>query len=408
MRGRFRFCLAIAALVALLPAAAFAQEGQIAGTVRDAQGGVMPGVLVEVTSPQLIEKVRSTTTNNDGQYRLTNLPVGTYQVTFSLEGFTKQQQNNVVLTTGFTAPVNATMTVGQLTETLVVSAEAPAVDVTNARQAVTFEGEQLRELPTSRNINSLLNLTPGISSRYGNNGGFGAPGVCVGGVGVFCNPGLDGFNVGDASDAETRQQGRVMVDGQVVNSGTNLALGGTTGGYTADIANAQEVNIQLSGALGESETGGASINIVPRTGGNRYAGEFNTTYTRKSFFDRNTETLGFPNASQAIESEHDVSGAYGGPIMRDRLWFYSVARDQYIHKTPGPSGQFWPNLHEGKWGFNYQPDRSKPPVQYENGWRNANARITWQASQKNKINVFWDEQDFCQDPCHGVVSVFTS
>src|SRR5688572_4183478 len=302
MRGRFRFCLAIAALVALLPAAAFAQEGQIAGTVRDAQGGVMPGVLVEVTSPQLIEKVRSTTTNSDGEYRLTNLPVGTYQVTFSLEGFTKQQQNNVVLTTGFTAPVNGTMTVGQLTETLVVSAEAPAVDVQNARQAVTFEGEQLRELPTARNINSLLNLTPGISSRYANNGGFGAPGVCVGGVGVFCNPGLDGFNVGDPNDGTTRAQGRVMVDGQVINSGTALALGGQTGGYTADIANAQEVNIQLSGALGESETGGASINIVPRTGGNRYAGDFNVLYTRRGWFDTNNEAYAAPELG-GIEPE---------------------------------------------------------------------------------------------------------
>ena len=368
----------------------------------------MPGVLVEVTSPQLIEKVRSTTTDSNGQYRLTNLPVGTYSVTFTLEGFTKSQQNNVTLSTDFTAPVNATLAVGQLAETLVVSADAPAVDVTNARQAVTFEGDQLRELPTARNINSLLTLTPGISSRYQNNMGGFAPGVCVGGIGVFCNPGLDGFNVGDPSDGTNLQQGRVMVDGQVVNSGTNLALGGTTGGYTADIANAQEVNIQLSGALGESETGGASINIIPRTGGNRYAGEFNTTYTRKSFFDRNNRTLGFADALQPIESEHDVSGAFGGPIMRDRLWFYSVGRDQGIHKTPGPSGQLWPNLHEGKYGWNYQPDRSQDPVQYKNTWKNVNARVTWQASQKNKFNFFWDEQDFCQDPCHGTVSVFTS
>jgi hypothetical protein len=394
--------------MALLPAAAFAQEGQIAGTVRDAQGGVMPGVLVEVSSPQLIQKVRSTTTDTNGQYRLTNLPVGTYDVTFTLEGFTKQQQKNVVLSSGFTAPVNAVMTVGQLTDTLVVTAEAPTVDVQNARQAVTFEGEALRELPTARNINSLLALTPGISSRYGNNGGFGAPGVCVGGIGVFCNPGLDGFNVGDPNDATTRAQGRVMVDGQVVNSGTSLALGGSTGGYTADIANAQEVNIQLSGALGESETGGASINIVPRTGGNRFAGDFNSTYTRAAWFDRNTASVNFPDALQPIVSDHDVSGAYGGPIKRDRLWFYSVARDQGIHKIPGPSGQFWPNLQYGKWGWNYQPDRSQEPVQYKNQWKNVNARITWQATQKNKFNLFWDEQDFCQDPCHGVVSVFTS
>ena len=241
MRGMSKVCLAIA--LWLLPTAAFAQEGQIAGTARDAQGGVMPGVLVEVTSPQLIEKVRSTTTDGNGQYRLTNLPVGTYEVTFSLEGFTKQQQKNVILSSGFTAPVNATMTVGQLTETLVVSAESPTVDVSNARQAITFEGDQLRELPTSRNINSILALTPGMSSRYSPNGAFGAPGVCVGGIGVFCNPGLDGFNVGDPNDGATMAQGRVMVDGQVVNSGTALPIGGQTGGYTADIANAQEVKM---------------------------------------------------------------------------------------------------------------------------------------------------------------------
>ena len=81
------------------------------------------------------------------------------------------------------------------------------------------------------------------------------------------------------------------MDGAVVNTGAGLPLGGQTGGYTADIANAQEINIQLSGALGESETGGASINIVPRTGGNRYAGDFNTTYTRDDWFDRNNQRL---------------------------------------------------------------------------------------------------------------------
>src|SRR5687768_12368653 len=137
---------AVAAVVALLPAAAFAQEGQIAGTVRDASGGVMPGVLVEVTSPALIEKVRSATSDSNGQYRITNLPVGTYSATFTLSGFTRAQQNNIVLTTGFTAPVNAVMAVGALTDTVTVSAESPTVDVQNARQAVVFGGDDLREL----------------------------------------------------------------------------------------------------------------------------------------------------------------------------------------------------------------------------------------------------------------------
>ena len=121
MRGVLRVCLAAAAVLVLGPATALAQEGQIAGTVRDTSGALMPGVTVEVTSPALIEKVRTASTDASGQYRITNLPVGTYKVTFSLEGFTKQERDDVVLTSGFTAPINGTLAVGQLAETVVVS-----------------------------------------------------------------------------------------------------------------------------------------------------------------------------------------------------------------------------------------------------------------------------------------------
>jgi len=156
--------LKVAAFVLLLPLSAFAQQGNIAGTVRDAQGAVMPGVLVEVTSPALIEKVRSSTTDEAGLYRITNLPVGTYSVTFTLEGFTKQQRNDIVLTTNFTAPVNATMSVGQRSELVTVTAEAPTVDVQNARQVATLAGEEIRDLPTTRNLRSILSMT--TASRW--------------------------------------------------------------------------------------------------------------------------------------------------------------------------------------------------------------------------------------------------
>src|SRR5262245_56275277 len=258
VRGVVKGLLGLAAAVLLLPAAAYAQEGQITGTVRDSSCAVMPGVTVEVTSPALIEKVRTATTDTVGQYRITNLTVGTYKVTFSLEGFTKQERDEIVLSSGFTASVNATMSVGQLAETIVVSGVTPTVDVQNAREVISFEGAQIRDLPTSRNVNSLLELTPGISSNYkatSSNSPFGAPGVCVGGIGVFCNPGIAGFNVGDtgtALDQSNLSQGRVLVDGQVVNSGGTVPIVGQTGGYTADIANSQEVNIKVSGALGES------------------------------------------------------------------------------------------------------------------------------------------------------------
>jgi hypothetical protein len=391
----------------VLAPAAFAQEGQIAGTVHDTSVATMPGVTVEVTSPALIEKVRSATTDSNGQYRITNLPVGTYTVTFSLEGFARQQRDNVVLTSGFTASINATMTVGQVTETLVVSGAAPLVDVQSSREVMTIEGQTIRELPTSRNVNSLLSLTPGINSNYRPTSTFGAPGVCVGGVGVFCNPGLNGFNVGD-TDTTNLAQGRVMVDGQVINAGGNVPIVGQTGGYTADVANAQEVNIQVSGAMGESETGGAVINIVPRTGGNTFAGDFSATYTNEHFFSQNNGAYSnISSVLQSVKSDHDWSIAFGGPIKRDRLWFYVVGRDQGIHKLP-VGIDFWPNVNEGQFGYNYQPDRSKPRVEYKNIWRNVSTRLTWQATPKNKINIFWDEQDFCQDPCLGVVSVSTS
>jgi hypothetical protein len=434
---RLRLVWLFAAVIAFLPASVRAQggegTGQITGVVRDSSGGVLPGVLVEVTSPALIEKVRSTTTGTDGRYRIASLPVGTYSVSFTLGGFSKQQRNDVRLTSGFTASVDSTMAIGQLTDTVVVQGGAETVDVQNARQAVTFQGDDIRELPTSRNVSSLLALTPGMTSGMAPGTG---SGICVGGVGVFCNPGVPGFNVGELdsgrapgifnascnaaggsssncdNSATNLNQGRVMVDGAVINSGSSTVIGGLTQGYVADIANAQEVTIQLSGALGESETGGASINIVPRTGGNRYAGTYNTTYTRQRWFDNNggaySDLGGFSENINSLLYDYDVSLAFGGPIVRDRLWFYSLGRQQGKKAFPACCGEFYPNAAEGIWGFNYQPDFTEPSVTYRNKYRNANARITWQATQQNKFNIFWDEQDFCQDPCHGVVSTFTS
>ena len=135
-------CSSVALLgLLLLPVTAFAQAA-LTGVVRDPSGGVLPGVTVEAASPALIEKVRSVTTDGTGQYRIVDLRTGTYTVTFSLEGFLKQQQNNIVITNGFTAPVNATMALGQLAETVMVTADAPAADVQNALGS--FRGHRLR------------------------------------------------------------------------------------------------------------------------------------------------------------------------------------------------------------------------------------------------------------------------
>ena len=130
------------------------------------------------------------------------------------------------------------------------------------------EGEEIRDLPTTRNIRSILTLTPGLTAT-----GLGAD--CVGGVGVWCNNNIYNLSAHTATnDTDGGTQGRVMVDGTIINTGGGAGIMGMTGGYVADVANAQEVNVQISGALGESETGGASINIIPRTGGNRFSGNY--------------------------------------------------------------------------------------------------------------------------------------
>jgi hypothetical protein len=410
MRGLWKFA-ALAALLVLASVPTKAQElANIAGTVKDASGGVVPGVTVEASSPVLIEKTRSTVTDSNGQYRIAGLPVGTYDVSFSLQSFATQKRSGIVLTSAFTAGIDATMTVGNLNETINVQATAPVVDTQNVRQATVFTGDDLKELPAVRNVSTLMNLVPGISFQTGVFNAAG--GICVGGVGTWCSPNAYAFNSHTSMlDTDGLRQGRLMVDGMVVNTASN-PITGSAGGYIADVTNAQEVSISISGALGESETGGTSINIVPRTGGNRYAGNFFVNYTRASWFDKNTSAFldenGNPPAGSTfavnnVLEDHDVTGAYGGPIKRDRLWFYAVARTQGKEAYPG-GGFIWPNKNAGIWGANYQPDRTQERMTYINTWRNVNGRVTWQATARDKFGFFWDEQDACQDPCDGTVS----
>src|SRR3954470_16120996 len=131
MRSLVKLAALVAAVV-LLPAAVFAQGenlAAIAGVAKDPSGAVLPGVTVEAASPSLIEKVRSTTSDGSGQYRITNLQPGPYTVTFTLNGFSTVKREGLELTSGSITPVNVDMKVGALTETITVTGETPVVDV---------------------------------------------------------------------------------------------------------------------------------------------------------------------------------------------------------------------------------------------------------------------------------------
>src|SRR5436189_266756 len=160
MRTSARIILGTACL-ALLPMAASAQTSTIAGTVRDTSGAVLPGVTVEVSSPALIEKVRTATTDGSGQFQITQLRPGTYSVTFTLPGFTVVRREGVELTSDFTATINADLRVGAVQETITVAAESPVVDVANITARTVMTRDVHDAIPTGRNIQAGSIMSPG-------------------------------------------------------------------------------------------------------------------------------------------------------------------------------------------------------------------------------------------------------
>src|SRR6266853_2197157 len=150
-------------VLVLLPAAAFAQAA-ITGVVKDASGGVLPGVTVEAASPVLIEKVRSVVSDETGQYRIVNLRPGIYSVTFSLPGFTTVKRDGVELTGNFVATVNGDLKVGALEETITVTGETPIVDVQSAKVQQTVSKDIIAAIPSSKNAAGIQALIPGMSS----------------------------------------------------------------------------------------------------------------------------------------------------------------------------------------------------------------------------------------------------
>src|SRR4051812_48903700 len=157
-----RICL-IAVLCCLGGGAARAQNsGGIMGLVKDSSGAVIPGVTVEASSPALIEHSRTAVTDSQGRYSVVDLRPGTYAVTFTLSGFETVKREGVALSAGFTATVNADLTVGNLAETVTISGAAPVVDVANTRTQVVLPRAELDAIPAAKTFNGYVALIPGV------------------------------------------------------------------------------------------------------------------------------------------------------------------------------------------------------------------------------------------------------
>ncbi len=379
MRTRIRTLILLVATVSL-PAAAWAQV-TLAGTVKDASGAVLPGVTVEASSPVLIEKTRSATTDASGQYRIESLQPGAYTVTFTLSGFSTLKRDGVELSGTGVVKIDTDMKVGGVAETITVTGETPVVDVQSTRREVTLDNETMRNLPSVRSYSYLLSAVPGVQTNNNN---------------VNTGPVFAIFPVHGGRGVESR----LTVDGLNIS---NPPGGNQPSNYVADIGNSQEVTMTSSGGLGEAETAGLQINVVPKQGGNKLSGLFFVSGFSQGMQSNNYDAeLGARGVTQPNPVYHvyDVNGSVGGPIQKDKLWYFMSVREQgqrqntlndYVNVNAGN-----PNA------WTYVADLNQPAYS-DRTWENYTPRITWQANARNKFSFVWDEQPICRK-CTGSTS----
>ena len=362
----------LASTVTLLPSLAFAQSG-IAGAVKDTTGAALPGVTVEASSEVLIEKTRTVITNGEGQYRLVDLRPGTYSLTFVLPGFASLRREGVVLPADFVATINADMRVGDLEETLTVTAASPLVDVQSTNRSQVLTRDVLDALPTGRSFQSVGQLVVGVTLSRPDVGGSQAMQQTY-----FATHGMP-----------TRST-TVQVDGMMMNSTRN---DGSVNPYFND-AMSQEVSYETTGAGADVAAGGVRINMIPREGGNRFSGAMFSAWSDGAWQSNNlSDRLRSDGLSTVdkVDKIYDFNFSVGGPLKRDKLWFFTSAR---------------------KWGVNspvgdvyYTPESVAFPAGYqqcESGVvaceqaiddqqiTSAMLRLTWQISPRNKLGAYYD------------------
>ena len=365
--------LVVIALVGAGPSVATAQS--LAGTVRDTSGAVLPGVTIEASSPALITRVRTGVTDDTGQYRIADLPPGTYKVSFTLTGFATVVREGVELSGGGVMTIGAEMRVGSLEESITVTGESPVVDVQTARQQMVIDGDIVRALPASRSYGNYIAAIPAIQAT-----GFGG--------------GASTINNFFSARGGRSNEGLIQLDGMNVGAPGN---GGGVSGYLYDMSNSSEVQVAISGGLGESDRGGPAFNIIPKTGGNTFSGTGFTSYAGKwgqsSNIDDHLRSLTPPFREQpALIKSYDANLAVGGPILRDRVWFFANSRaigtyqeqqNLYANQNAGdPNAWTWV--------------RAQTPSVRNSTSKTLNAaRLTWQATQKNKFGFYIDYTKNC-------------
>ena len=343
-------------LLSPLPAAA---QSAIAGDVTDATGAVLPGVTVEASSPALIEQTRSVVTDANGRYRIVDLRPGAYKVTFTLTGFSTLVRDGIMLESEFTATVNVQLRVGGLEETITVAGASPIVDAQSTMSRTVLSTAQIEALPTGRSYQTLAATIPALGSALAGR-----------------------FDVGGASQM---WQGTVVaygslsgdmaleVDGMSVS--TLLSTGNISGVYHNQGAY-QEMSYQVVAGSAESQTGGVRVNMIPKEGGNRFAGDGVALYSNRHLQAENNDDAlrakGLTVPPNLYEL-YDYNASLGGPIRKDKFWFFFSTRRWGA--TNYVLNQFFPDGSPAV-------DRTKIKA--------FTTRLTAQLNPKNKVTVLYD------------------
>ena len=367
--------LALAILAAVLvPSAAYAQAS-ITGVARDTSGAVLPGVTVEAASPALLEKVRTVVSDGSGQYRIENLRPGSYVVTFTIPGFATVRREGIELEGSFVATVNAELRVGALEETVTVTGESPSVDVQSTLRQRVFDAELLEAIPSSRAPQRVAALLPGVTMQRQDVGGIQGDGTGRGLV-----------TVRGVSDA------RMNING-VSNQATSQSVTAADGAY--NMAAYQEMAVDTGGTGAEQSQGGLRMNMIPRDGGNTFRGFFLASYADSNMqgdnFTQDLRDRGLGNPD-AIKRLWDVNPAFGGPIMRDRIWFHSTVR---FTGASSYASLFYNKNAGNPNAWTYEPDTERGAAYNDHTIRNGNVRVTWQATPKHKLALSYDPSHFC-------------
>ena len=361
----------VLAAIASCPSLAVGQPA-IAGSVKNAAGEFLAGVSVVASSPALIEHTRTAITDNAGRYRIEELRPGVYTLRFTLAGWAPFQQDGVELAGSGTSTINAQLAIGGVTEAITVTAPNPVVDIHAARDEASLSGDVVKSIPIIRSYNALIGLIPGVVTSVND---------------VVTSTATTSFPIHGGRTNE----GRLLLDGLAVGS---PPAGNSATSYVVDVAEAQEVTFSIGG-LGEVETAGLVMNVVPKAGGNATHGSLFGAGTGEQFQSNNlTPALANQGlVATPLRKVYDLSGTLGGPIARDRLWYFVNAHTGGSTKD---SANVYANRNVGQaTEWLYVPDTSRREYS-DRTFENASARVTWQVTPRNKISGAWDAQSLCR------------